>query len=327
MKYMIKSTAFLCLTFLFLVSFASAQNYYKSETTLNLTVSIVGTRIEIFPTDLTLAKGQVANFEITLIKGTNVMDATINGTVVKPDGTVDYNISFTYQGFGIYRSENYTFTKVGSYNLTFLVKSNTIGEHTLKVCIHVPKLSLYANLVGGTEYKTGEEVRIIAQTKDEDGFPITGAVSRLTIYLPNNTKWKTGVAMSELENGLYYWNGTLPSVEGIYTVWINASYGTEWTTDSQTFHVAKWTTDIAEIKEIVKETKTLLEDMEDYVKRIPGISNAIGSLASAIDSLGFAHSQSFLISVTVMSILGFGVVVMIYLTLKGKRKEEEGGWF
>jgi hypothetical protein len=99
------------------------------------------------------------------------------------------------------------------------------------------KIALNLQIVGGLIFKPDTDLEIVAQVKDEYGYPVSGAQINLTIYYPNNTIWLKDVQMSELENGVYQFKGSLPSIEGTYVVTGKVVFGTLTGYDSKTFHV------------------------------------------------------------------------------------------
>jgi hypothetical protein len=187
------------------------------------------------------AKGQTGFLSITIknFNGSYCTDCVVNGTLGG-----DY-IQFTNQNNGSYFFYP-AFTSVGNFLLDLTIyhpdfPSPPFENGRLQTTIPVFQYLLTINLAGGFDYKAGEELKVTALVKDEYNYPVTGAKVRLTIYYPNNSKWQDNVLMEELEKGLYFWNSTLPNIEGVYTIWVNASYENSLAFDSQTFHVAPWT--------------------------------------------------------------------------------------
>ena len=99
------------------------------------------------------------------------------------------------------------------------------------------KIALNLQIVGGLIFKPDTSLEIVAQLKDEYGYPVSGAQVNLTIYYPNSTIWLKDVQMSELENGVYQFKGSVPPIEGTYVVVGEAVFGTLTGYDSKTFHV------------------------------------------------------------------------------------------
>jgi hypothetical protein len=99
------------------------------------------------------------------------------------------------------------------------------------------EISLSIELVGGIIFKPDTELKIVAQVKDQYGYPISGADVYLTIFYPNSSIWVKDVLMSELESGTYQYVSSVPTVEGTYIVSAKAIYGTASGQDTKTFHV------------------------------------------------------------------------------------------
>jgi len=308
----------------FLLFFVPVRSIESSDITtpLNTTIFLSGYYFIFTQNQTHYAKGQTALFTVTIKEF--IGDYCTNCVV---EGSINSEIlSFSNLNNGTYTT-TYTFHSTGYYLLNITVDHPKYTQNgSYEAYISVPKLSLYVDLVGGTEYKAGEELKIVAQTKDDQGYPIEGATCKLTIWFPNNTKWKDNVGMTELENGLYYYNTTIPDVEGVYTVWVNASYGTEWTVDSQTFHVAGWAGEISEIKEEVEEIRSMVKDIQDTVDKIPGIRSAVFSLTGSLSQLGINFNQAFLVSLLILATIGTGSILstlFIASLLKPAEKEEE----
>jgi hypothetical protein len=104
-------------------------------------------------------------------------------------------------------------------------------------------ISFTMEAIGGTEYATGEEVKLALQLIRVSQNPVTDATCTYAVYYPNNTLHITGT-MSYLTNGIYNASFTAPSVEGIYIASYNCTSAGFTRRDSDTFHVASWANQI-----------------------------------------------------------------------------------
>jgi hypothetical protein len=106
-------------------------------------------------------------------------------------------------------------------------------------------LDLSANIVGGTEYQTGETGEISIFLTNSTGSYVTGG--SCTVYLYNTThQLSESGSATELGNGIYYYSFTTQE-EGIHTAFADCSYSGSTAYDAHTFHVAPWANQIQTI--------------------------------------------------------------------------------
>jgi len=205
--------------------------------------------IEIYPNETSYAKGQTAQLRafVTQLCGKEYSNATsdtnVTANITTPKGTTDA-IVFSNVGNGTWEY-NYTFLYIGDYNITGGASNTATDEEPQKgrtvLLISVPKLSLTVQFAGGTEYESGEEIKINTYTKDDDGLPVANAnVSIVYIKYPNETNYISNVNMTSRGDGSYYYNFTAPDIEGIYSILVNATFGSDWDWSMKDFHIAPW---------------------------------------------------------------------------------------
>lgn len=105
---------------------------------------------------------------------------------------------------------------------------------------------------GGTEYQFGEEILLAYQFIDTEAgnpSPITDAWCNVSVWLPNETIHFSQTNMTYLNGsaGVYYYNFTLPDVEGVYSASSWCIFGSIVGFGSSTFHVAPWANQIGNI--------------------------------------------------------------------------------
>lgn len=171
--------------------------------------------------------------KISLYKFSNT-----TANITKPNNAVDEFV-FTNNDNGNY-TYNYTFDLIGTYRMYVTVSNSTDGVGYSKSVsyIYIGKFPINAKIVGGTEYSSGETGEIDVYVEDDDGNPILGGEGNVTIYYPNKTEFVTDGNLTEIANGMYYYDFTVPDVEGVYTTFMNFTQGTNYDSDSKTFHVS-----------------------------------------------------------------------------------------
>ena len=94
--------------------------------------------------------------------------------------------------------------------------------------------------IGATEYQSGETAKLTVQLQGSDGTPINDANTTITIFGPSNTAVVNASTMTYLPSsgGLYYYNYTIPSSEGVYTYQVTAEYNGNTSYSSHAFHIS-----------------------------------------------------------------------------------------
>jgi len=96
-------------------------------------------------------------------------------------------------------------------------------------------------MIGGTEYVAGQEGLVavrLAKTVGSSQQLITGASCSADILYPNQSVFVSGAGMVEYGGGIYHYNFTVPSVEGVYIYSVDCSDGGKDYYSMNTFHVS-----------------------------------------------------------------------------------------
>jgi len=186
------------------------------------------------------------------ITPTVTISAWVNGT---PCDTPSYTVSTTYASAGqslmTFDCTNVV-NKQGYYRLTLRPTSANTGASTVWIDVtynnnqsdyvgtvgvvdRVDNVSSVDNVKGvvtsksssltihGTEYVEGDDGTIFLLLKDANGIPIVNASCTLDIYYPNiagelHPKWVNNGVMLYKEEGLYFYDFTVPLTTGLYMV-------------------------------------------------------------------------------------------------------------
>jgi len=149
-----------------------------------------------------------------------------------PDMTGLYTTTALCEKSGINMLTSDSF-HVGAWTETIGNISNKTSDYNLR-------------FAGGTEYTTNETGTFVIQfmrTIAGNPSPINDAdYCNGTLWFPNKTKWLNNKSFVHLNNtnGLYYYNTTTPSEEGVYIIDAICVKGGIIAYDSDTFHIAGW---------------------------------------------------------------------------------------
>ena len=105
---------------------------------------------------------------------------------------------------------------------------------------------MLVTISGPKECKSGENIRFVTQVKDASGEIINNAVVSIDIWKPDNTALVTDDPMTYISgsDGLYSYDYTCPSTEGIYIFSAKANFGENNGYGSDIFYVAPWISDM-----------------------------------------------------------------------------------
>lgn len=246
-----KRIAFLFLLFcgVLLIKEVSA-NTSLVNTKNNVTICIYSNRIESFPSNtLLLAKDSTLNFYVYLFQDscvTNpVIDAIVFGWITNPSYAVT-TLTYTNESNGLYKSNNYTLSEGGYYNLTVWARSPTIGNISVTSLIYATTPStISAGGGGGGTFGApiafdifNITIRNITPTSLNISFKLTnkGYTSPITINVKQRLmRLTTLISPTEMEmhskteiialdymktvNSTFTWFGSLP--DGIYKIEIS----------------------------------------------------------------------------------------------------------
>jgi hypothetical protein len=252
------------------------------------------------------------------------VDEFLTNTVVPSNYTINYTTNIVR--VRLYSISGSTFTQWDNWlSLKFLTREGSIQElkgsgelHvsnalqnlivSLNASQNITALSTFADgkYVGGTEYISGDRGRTLAQvTKISAGNqePVLTATCSVNITYPNGTAFVTNgnAPLLTASNGLYYYNFTIPSTEGIYAVDYKCLEGSKEYYVSGSFHVSNYIS--GNLTSILSGQASIfgnLTSMTNYLITInsttfqinQSLFNDYNSLLSAINSVNATANQS-----------------------------------
>ena len=143
-----------------------------------------------------------------------------------------YVISTTYasagRGVATFDCSN-VMTKAGTYVVTLRPSQANVGASTAWLDITYMNNPQGVIEVKGTEYVQGDPGTLFLLLKDANGLPIENASCYVDIYYPNialqiHPEWVDNGVMLYKEEGLYFYDFTVPPVVGLYMVSANCRY-------------------------------------------------------------------------------------------------------
>ena len=155
---------------------------------------------------------------------------------------------------------------------------------------NIPRNGTGIKYAGGTEYKTNETASFAVQfRKVSSGSPepINDGVCNATVYYPNKTVWLNEVDMPYLagSRGIYYYNTTTPSVEGVYTIDMLCSKGGINAYESASFHIAGWANNIFNISNMIaSHNATMFNESQTIQNLIRSHNNTMYVAIQALNS-------------------------------------------
>jgi hypothetical protein len=94
--------------------------------------------------------------------------------------------------------------------------------------------------IGGTEYQSGEQGKVVVRLIKGNGDIETGATCNVTIYYPNQTIMVNAAAMTEFVNGTHSYFFTVPMNLGVYIYQTDCLKSAVKYKGMDTFHVSPW---------------------------------------------------------------------------------------
>jgi hypothetical protein len=149
--------------------------------------------------------------------------AWVNG---KSCNNPSYTISTIFSGSGnanIHFDCTNTITTAGSYNVTLRSTSN-YGSSTGWADIVYTNNPTRNIFVSGTDYAPGDNAKVFTTLVDTGGNAVNSASCFVEMFYPNSSDFVTYTPMSFLEDGIYYYDFTAPSVTGVYPVEVRCTY-------------------------------------------------------------------------------------------------------
>ncbi len=122
---------------------------------------------------------------------------------------------------------NSTTMSIAGFNVTLMEINNNTGSNSSGI----PMV-----MIGGTEYQSNEQglvaVRLLKTSWGTQIF-VTGATCEADIFYPDKTYFKENVSMTEQGDGIYYYNFTTPTTEGVYIYSVDCVDGSSVTVTAQ----------------------------------------------------------------------------------------------
>jgi len=159
---------------------------------------------------------------------TNTTINTTNGTFANElDGQIQLNSGASYYWRVRYKdngSNSYSNWSTGTYFTTYL-------QQKMLVTVSGPK-----------QCKAGESIKLAAQVKDAEGEVVNNATVIIDIWKPDDAALVSDGSMTYISgsDGLYSYNYTCPSTEGVYVFSSKATSGGNNGYGSDVFYVAPW---------------------------------------------------------------------------------------
>jgi len=184
---------------------------------------------------------------------TNCVDGVLDGYSI--DG---FRMEADYE---LYLQEiNTTVVTIEGFNVTLQNVLNQTSSSNTEIPIV---------LIGGTEYVSDEEGLVAVRLTKAVGSSqslITGATCSADILYPNQTSFVSSASMTEYGSGIYYYNFTVPSTNGVYIYSVDCADGSKDYYAMNTFHVSSfynWSVDLTSVL-------AYLDDINNTVTTIDG---------------------------------------------------------
>lgn len=200
--------------------------YYVSSMTQNVNTTF---NLPINPPDgISEVKSAVLNFQVY---GAPTITFTLYANN-KSCNPASFSIATTYASTGLlsfaFDCSNVIKT-AGNYTLKMAPSKTTGATYGWMDFVYVNRPNGQAE-VKGTEYFAGDRGTVFLQLVDAYGQPINSAACFADIYYPNSydnnhTAFVAGVPMLYKEEGLYYYDFTVPPYTGVYMVLASCKYG------------------------------------------------------------------------------------------------------
>jgi len=149
--------------------------------------------------------------------------------------TANYTISTTYAsaGRGVVTFDCTNAILPNQENtVRFVVTGGNIGASTAWLDLTYMNNPQGTTDIFGTEYTEGDDATIFLLLKDASGIAVSNATCIVDIYYPNianqsHPEWIDNALMIYKEEGLYYYDFTVPLITGLYMVNAQCTYITE----------------------------------------------------------------------------------------------------
>ena len=186
----------------------------------------VSYNVTIAPPDgISKVVNAMLSFNIQVNGQTQTLTAWVNGkSCNNPTYSIATAFSTTGQLQAYFDCVN-VINRSGVYNVTLLSAVNT-GAISGWIDLTYMNNPQGTADVFGTEYVQGDPGTMFLLLKDNVGIPIVNASCTVDIYYPGTThpEWINDGVMLYKEEGLYYYDFTVPSIVGLYMVSANCRY-------------------------------------------------------------------------------------------------------
>jgi len=177
------------------------------------------------PDGLSSVKSAIINFDIYMTPSVN-FTVMVNGTLCN---TKFFYVSTTYAGAGQGRIKfdcSNRITKAGTYNVTIRPTGANTGSTNGWLDLTYMNNPNAEITIHGTEYIIGDNGKIWLQLINASGFEVNNAVCLVDIYYPDNSVFMENSEMNFLEEGVYYFDFTVPNTIGVYPTIADCYYTT-----------------------------------------------------------------------------------------------------
>jgi len=200
--------------------------FYRESMALNTNYSYSMT---INPPDkISSVVNAIVSFNAQINGQTQMFTLWVNG---KSCNTANYSVATAFSTTGNVQFSfdcSNTITQAGTYNMTLRSSVNT-GAMTGWVDITYMNNPKGTTDIFGTEYVEGDDATIFLLLKDSGGNPIANGTCTIDVYYPSIANlshpiWINKGLMLYKENGLYFYDFTVPLNTGLYMVNAHCSY-------------------------------------------------------------------------------------------------------
>lgn len=175
----------------------------------------------------------------------------------------------------------------GQSSVTSALDEINASINSLNVSVGNISTEMPIVMIGGTEYVPNDEGLVavrLSRVTGSNQVLVTGATCEANILYPNTTSsFATNVSMAEYGSGIYYYNFTVPSAEGVYIYSVDCADGAKDYYAMNTFHVSNTAIDLLQgINITVKEINNTVTLIYDLLVEVDGILAQINTTINNI---------------------------------------------
>lgn len=203
--------------------------FYRVSLALNTNYTY---NVSVTPPDkISKVVNAIVSFNVQVNGQTQTFTLWVNG---KSCNNPIYSIATAFSTTGqlqAYFDCSNVINQSGTYTVTLNSAANT-GAISGWLDLTYMNKPLGSTTVFGTEYVEGDDATIFLLLKDSYGIPIENATCSVDIYYPNianlvHPEWINNGLMLYKEEGIYYYDFTVPLTTGLYMVSATCTYSTD----------------------------------------------------------------------------------------------------